>query len=278
MAFSLLPFWLMYKLTKPLAFLLFYVFKYRRKVVFKNLSTSFPENTEIKKTAWRYYVYLSEVFLETIKCLTISKKCLLRRITCDNPEVIEQYTAGSRSVILMSAHFGNWEYLIYAMNLMFTHLAVGVGKPLSNQVFNKLTNAKRAKFGMKIINANTIKDEFNELKQTLTASLFLADQYTGNAQKGYKTDFFNKETLFPYGAEKYAKEYNYPVIYADITRIRRGRYNVHLIEISPSPVYTVYGEIMKEYVHLLNTTIRRQPAYWLWSHKRWKNVDKFYVF
>lgn len=273
---SLLPMWLLYGLAAMLTFFLYSVIGYRKKVVYKNLETSLPASVSVKKTARAFYFFLGGMFMETIKGLTISRKNLLRRFTCDNPEVMEKFAAEGRSVMLMSGHYGNWELLIYAMNLLFPHWAIGVGKPLSNKVLNKLMNAKRARFGMKIVNAGNVKAAFAEDREALTAALFLADQYPGGVNKGYPVDFLNKPTRFMYGAEKYAIEYNNPVLYGDITRVRRGHYNIHLVVISENPKDTVYGEIMTEYVHLMEQTILREPSYWLWSHKRWKNIEGFY--
>ncbi len=273
---SCLPFWLLYLISDGLSFILFYVIRYRRKVVLKNLTTSFPESNEIRKIEKKFYRFLADTFLESLKCFTISRKNLLKRISCDNPEIMEQYALENKSVIFMSAHFGNWEYVIYSMNLLFPHWAIGVGKPLSNEVMNKLTNARRSRYGMKIINATNIKEEFKKDSDVLTASLFLSDQYPGGANKGFHTIFLNKETDFLFGAEKYANEYNYAVVYADIVRLKRGRYQMHLVKISDNPKAEEKGKIMNSYVRLLEKTIERDPAYWLWSHKRWKQIEGFY--
>jgi len=274
--FSLLPMAVLYGISRFLFLLLYYVLRYRRKVVLRNLTGSLPKTANIHKIEKQFYLFLSEMFFETIKCLTISKKNLLKRITCDNAEIMEAYAKENRSVVFLSAHYGNWEMLIYAMNLLFPHLAIGVGKPLSNQTMNVLINNKRSKTGMKIINATNIKEEFAKDKDRLTASLFLADQYPGGVNKGYHTTFLNKETDFMYGAEKYAREYNFPVVYADIERVKRGHYKLHLIKISDQPKDTEYGFIMSAYIRCLQNTILRTPQYWLWSHKRWKNLPGFY--
>ena len=274
--FSLLPMWMLYGMARLMFVLLYYVVGYRKKVVEKNLQGSLPQSVDLKKISHQFFRFLSDMFLETIKCLTISEKNLLKRISCDNPEVMEEYAAQNRSVVFLSAHYGNWEMLIFAMNLLFPHLAVGVGKPLSNQTLNVLINNKRSKTGMKIINATNIKEEFENDKDRLTASLFLADQYPGGVKKGYPATFLNKETEFMYGAEKYACEYNFPVVYADIEKVKRGHYKLHLIKITDQPKDTEYGFIMSSYVECLQNTILRNPQYWLWSHKRWKNIDGFY--
>jgi len=274
--FSLLPFWILYRKADFLAFIFNKVIKYRKKVVLKNLENSFNRKVNLDQVANQFYHFLADTFPESVKCFTIGKKNLLKRITCDNPEIMEQYAKENRSVIFMSAHYGNWEYLIYAMNLLFPHKAIGVGKPLTNQVMNNLTNKKRSRFGMKIINALNIKEEFAKDKNTLTASLFLSDQYPGGVGKGYASTFLYKHTEFLYGAEKYAKEYNYAVVYADLERIKRGYYKIHLIKITDHPQEEPKGNIMKTYITLLEKTIQRAPAYWLWSHKRWKHLPGFY--
>jgi len=257
-------------------FLLYYVLRYRREVVRKNLEESLPEKYDRQLIEKQFYIFLSEMFFETIKLLTIRKKNLLNRFTCDNIEIMEKYASENRSVIFMSAHYCNWEFLIYAMNLLFPHLAVGVGKPLSNQALNVLINNKRSRFGMKIINAKNIKEEFENDKDILTASLFLADQYPGRGKKAFNSIFLDKETSFLYGAEKYAMSYNFPVVYADIERVKSGYYKMHIVEIADQPNSCEYGYIMNSYIKCLENTILKSPQYWLWSHKRWKNINGFY--
>lgn len=274
--FSLLPMPMLYGISKVLFIVLYFILRYRRKIVQANLKSSLPPSFDINLVEKEFYWYLSEMFVETIKCLTITKKSLLSKIYCDNPEILEPFVKENKSVIIMSAHYCNWEWLIYSMNLLFDHQAVGVGKKLSNQELNRLTNEKRSKFGLEIIHAQNIKTEFLNFKNKLTATLFLSDQYPGGVDKGYPSVFLNKPTSFLYGAEKYAKTYDYPVLYADFERISQGKYKVHLIKITDHPQVEEYGFIMSKYINYLEETILRAPQYWLWSHKRWKNIEGFY--
>jgi KDO2-lipid IV(A) lauroyltransferase len=273
---SFLPSRLLYILSDLLSFILNHILGYRKKVVIRNLKDSLPAESDTQNVMKMFYSFLADVVMESIMCLSITKINLLKRITCDNPEVMKRFANENRSVILMSGHYGNWEFLIYALNLLFPHQAIGVGKPMSNGVLNKLTNGKRSKTGMKIINAANIKEEFKKNKDILTASLFLSDQFPGGSKKGFPVIFLNKKTEFPFGAEKYSVEYNYPVVYADVYRRKRGQYNIHLTEIAENPKMTEYGQIMKRYCSLMEETIIREPQYWLWSHKRWKQLEGFY--
>ncbi|MBM3404465.1 MAG: lysophospholipid acyltransferase family protein [Bacteroidetes bacterium] len=275
MMFSWLPLIILYFLGDILDFILFYVIRYRRKVVMKNLSTSLPAGVDLEKTARTFYTFLSEIVVESVKCFSIGRKNLLRRIECANPEIMERLAKEKRSVIFLSGHYGDWELLIYAMNLLFPHWAIGVGKPLTNPVLNRLINGRRSRFGMKIINAANIKTEFENDRKALTASLFLSDQFPGHNKKGYETIFLNKRTVFMFGAEKYAATYNFPVVYGALERIRRGRYKLHLTLITDQPATLPSGEIMRRYVELLEQSILQKPAFWLWSHKRWKDLPGF---
>lgn len=273
---SRLPFPLLYLHADLLYYLLYYVFRYRRAIVRQNLKDSLPESADLKKIEKSFYRNLCDMFVETLKCMTISEEGIRKMLRCENPELAERYYRSGKSIILVSGHFFNWEILIYSLNLLFGHQAVGVGKKLSNQQFNELTNARRSRFGLKIIHADNIREEFQKLANSITATLFLSDQYPGGATKGYSGIFLNKPSYFLYGAEKYARDYNFPVIYASFERTARGRYKIHLTEIAQNPKDTEYGFIMEEYIRLLEQNILKQPDIWLWSHKRWKNIENYY--
>lgn len=276
LAISRLSYSVLYALSSFLFFLLYYILKYRRNIVRQNLLGSLPSTMDPVVIEKRFYRNLCEMFLESLKCMTISEHKILQTIHCDNPELADKYFHSGKSIILMSGHFFNWEILIYSMNLLFSHQAVGVGKKLTNQEFNRLTNERRSRFGINIIHADNIREEFATLANANTATLFLSDQYPGGATKGYFKKFLNKPSYFLYGAEKYARQYNLPVLYARFERVKQGSYKIHLTEITDKPNDTDYGFIIEEYVRLLEQNILEQPEIWLWSHKRWKNIENYY--
>ena len=245
-------------------------------MVFRNLNYVFPDKSrqEIVKIARKFYWQLCDTTVETFKGLTISKKNILKRFTCFNPELLDNYK--DTSVFLMSGHYTNWEFLILAQNLLFYHRAIGVGRPLTNETINRLLNDKRSRFGMIIINANNIREKYEELKDLKAASLYLSDQYTSKRKKHHEGMLLGRKTLFAFGAEKFARQYNYPVFFIDVTKKGRGKYECTLKLISDQPKNEEPGVIMDKYVALLEEMILREPAYWLWSHKRWKNVEGMY--
>jgi len=131
--FSLLPFRIMYRFSELAYLVLCYTVGYRKKVVMQNLRDSFPEKgeEEIRVLARSFYLYFCDVWLETNKLLTISRYNMKRRMTVVNPELIEQYAREKRSVILYSAHAGNWEWMI-SLPLHLPPQVTAFYKPLSS--------------------------------------------------------------------------------------------------------------------------------------------------
>ena len=127
---SLLPMRVLYWISDIVKILLYNVVGYRKKVVIENLTCSFPQKTEkeIKEISNKFYSHLADLFLEAVKMLTISKKSLMKRYKCTNPEIISKYYKRNKSVILVSAHYNNWEYMVASLGMQFDFHGIGVGK------------------------------------------------------------------------------------------------------------------------------------------------------
>ncbi|MDR2979196.1 MAG: lysophospholipid acyltransferase family protein [Bacteroidales bacterium] len=273
--FSWLPLKALYAISYLFYLIIAKVVEYRKAVINQNLRNSFPEKSEdeIDEIRDRFYKYLSEIAAEMIKMLSISRKQLVRRYRCVNPEIVDNYYDDGKSVILMSSHYNNWEWMVLGLDMFFKHYGVGVGAPNSNKVFEKLINRARTRYGTEVIFANKIREAFSCRKQNdiHTSYMMLSDQSPGNPEKSFKARFLNQPTAVIYGAEHFALKYNLPVIYYEVIKIKRGYYELHFTLIIEKPISTSYGEITTEYLRLLEKTIQKQPEYWLWSHKRWKH-------
>lgn len=272
---SLLPLSVLYGLSGIFRFLLAYVIQYRAEVIDRNLRLSFPgknerERMEIRK---KYYKHLSELAVEMIKMLTISRKMLKKRYYCSNPELVNRYFQEGKSVILMSSHYNNWEWMVLSLDSQFAHHGVGVGAPNSNKIFEKLINRARTRYGTEVIFADRIRSEFDrrEKEHYLTSYMMLSDQSPAHPDKCYKTFFLNQPSGILFGSEHYAKKYNIPVIYYQVIKDKRGYYHIETELITDNPGKCAHGEITDRYIRLLENTIRKQPEYWLWSHRRWKH-------
>ncbi|UKN02610.1 lysophospholipid acyltransferase family protein [Paracrocinitomix mangrovi] len=269
---SYMPLWMIYRLADMFYFVIRFVIPYRKKVVLDNIRKSFPEKSdkEVKLITKKFYRYFANLFAESVKNLTIPEAKLRKRLVVRNPEIMEELHKEGKSVLLLSSHYNNWEFLINGQSLLFPFQAVGIGMPLSNKFWDKKLNERRERFGMKVVNAGNYKEVIAEFKDTLTATLILNDQSPGKDENCYWVNFLNQETAFYFGAEVLANQNNSPVVNAIIHKVKKGYYEIELKLITKDPRKESYGFITQEYVNQLEEAIIANPQYWLWSHKRWK--------
>ena len=272
---SLLPLSVLYGIGTAMYFFVYKVFRYRIVVVRDNLTKSFPNKSgkELKTIERAYYKHLANLFVEGIKQLTISKKALMRRYYCKNPQIVNDYFTQGKSVILMSSHYNNWEWMVLSLSLQFDFQGIGIGKPNSNKVFEKIINKVRTRYGTEVIFADTVRDMIQKYdqEQKKCAYMMLCDQSPASVEKSYVTTFLHQPSAMIYGAEYFAKKYDYPVFYYVVKQRKRGYYEIELTEITHSPQNDPYGSIMEKYVNYLQQDIEQQPQFWLWSHRRWKH-------
>jgi KDO2-lipid IV(A) lauroyltransferase len=248
------------------------VIGYRKKVVFNNLKASFPKKSELELDSImkKFYSHLCDVIVESIKGFTISEKQLRKRLIIRNPNLINELANNNQSVILVGGHINNWEICAQAVPFYSTHECVAIFKPLSNKFFNaKITNS-REKYGLILAPMKETRLMFNQ-NEIPRAIIFGSDQSPSNPSNAYWMDFLNQETGVLFGTEKYAKEYNWPVVYVRIFKMKRGYYEVEYELITDNPQLSSHGEITESFTKMIEKDILSTPQYWLWSHKRWKH-------
>lgn len=270
---SYLPFPLLYAISSFLYFMLYHVTGYRKKVVLGNIKRSFPDKTEKEQLeiCKKFYRHFCDLILESLKAFTISEKQVAKRVVCKNPGMINKYYDQNRSVIIAGGHYNNWELFAVGVDAMIKHKAIGIYKPLSNKYFDEKMRNTRSKYGLYMISTRDVKKVFDEEINNMTATIFATDQSPSNPDNCYWMEFLNQDTGVLFGAEKYAKEYNYPVLYGRINKEKRGHYSFEFFDVTDSPRETAYGEITEKATKMLEQDIRNQPEYWLWSHRRWKH-------
>lgn len=268
------PFWALWKLSDLVSFALFYLVGYRKKVVLNNLSKSFPEKSqeEIQHYAAKYYRHLADVLLESIKGLTMSKAELQRRFGYRNPEIFHPYFEKNQSAILLGSHYGNWEWGVLSFPLSVQHRVVGVYKPLKNKPLEKYLNSLRKQWGLHLTDmANTGRAVVTSKNQP-TIFVLIADQTPSDMVNAHWANFLHQDTPFLHGMDKLAQQTDYPVFYFEIERVKRGFYEVSFSLLCEAPKNLEKGKITELYAAQLEATIRKSPANWLWSHRRWKRV------
>lgn len=272
---SILPLWLLYIISDGLCFLVYNVIGYRRKVVFENLKQAFPEKAEaeIRTLAKKYYRNLTDMMVETIKLLTMSKRSLQKRFVCDLSVFHKLYAEG-RSCQLHLGHNFNWEWanLAAMQGVKFPFLVVFM--PITNKAVNRMFMHFREKFGTVMIPANDMKNGMAPWigKQYLLG--LVADQNPGNPRRCYWYPFLNKVTPFYKGPEMSARRYNIPVVFGDIRKVKRGYYHATLTLAFENPINEPEGKITETFVKYLEKNIHEQPEVWVWSHRRWKHTYK----
>ena len=269
-----LPLWLLYGLSSLLWPVVYYVARYRLKVVRGNLERCFPDKSrrELRRVERQYYRHLCDLLAEGIYNLRAPLHKVEKHYHFENAEVLEPFYNDGRSVVLMSAHYNNWEYMITSLDHRIRHHAIGVGKPLDNKGFGVFITERRARYGTEIVDQTDVRQvmDYYHRHRVPVAYMMLGDQSPSNPHRSFWTDFLGQDTPFLFGAEHFARKYDMPVILYDVSKLRRGCYSVHFELMTGEPGSLPEGEITRRYAQHLEAQIRRAPQYWLWSHRRWK--------
>lgn len=270
---SRLPLSILYGISDFLYFLLFYLIRYRRAVVFDNLTRSFPEKSsaEIKTIAKGFYRNLTDLLVETIKMPELSADELRKRVQFTNPDLVKQELAAGRVVIGMASHSSNWEWIPSA-SVLNGMPADSIYKPLNNPFFEELMRSVRSCFGAVPVPMHNLPRRMAAQKNAPRIIALVADQVPDIPEQAYWTDFMHQDTPFYPGSERLARSRQLPIFYIELARVRRGHYTVTFTSIGKPPYTDIPpGEILERYRDLLEETIRQHPSDWLWSHKRWKH-------
>jgi KDO2-lipid IV(A) lauroyltransferase len=271
---TLLPLKVLYLFSDLLFLLLYYFPSYRRKVVAENLRNSFPEKSaeEITLIGKKFYRHLADLFVETLKLTHMSNEELKRRLRLTNPKLVEYLFNSGRDVAAVHSHFNNWEWLAAVLPLYSKYQIVGIYKPLQNKLFDRFLNSLRSRNNAGLAPMNRIVRKIieNQGKNIRTLYGFIADQTPAKPNIRYYTDFLNQETPVFLGIEKIATKYDMSIIFFNVQKVRRGYYEATvelLFELTKGlPEY----KVTETHVKRLEEVIRKNPEYWIWTHRRWK--------
>jgi len=271
---SILPFRLLYAVSDMLFFLLYYVFRYRKKTVEENLKLVFPDKSESerKQITKEFFHHLCDMILEAIKSMNISVEDMKARFKFTNIEVIQDYEKRQKSIALMCAHYGSWEW-IFILQAYTSHLTFAIYKKLNNKYFDKLIRKIRARYDSYLI---TTKESINVLvenkkKGLITINGFAADQSPKKEKAYHWNTFMGIEVPVHTGAEMLAKKLDMPVVFFSVKRVKRGFYETTFQTLAEHPSEFKDYEITDMFMKLVEQQIHNTPQYYLWTHKRWKH-------
>lgn len=269
---SYLPLWILYGISDLFYFLLYYVVSYRKKVVFEGVRNSFPHKTpeEIEEIARRFFVHFCDVVMESIKGCTISANEVRRRYRYTNIEILEKYKAQGRRVTILGPHFSNWEWNALGFPLAAPDQHYAVYQTLTNPFMDRIIKTTRERTGMKLISTKEVAHIWATTPNDRGTVGYVADQSPGRTGRKFWMKFLNQDTAASGGYEKFAKEYNSPVIYVSIEQKKRGYFEGTLILLTDEPRTMKEGEIVAAFYSVLERKIKERPELWLWTHRRWK--------
>ena len=278
---SLLPFRLLYLISDGLYLVVYHLIRYRRKIVRKNLTASFPEKSqeELRRTERQFYHWLCDYVFETFKLLSISDANLLRHMELRGMDQLELCFDKGQNCAAILGHYCNWEWLS-AVSLGFhRHPDATVGliyHPLYNEAVDRLfIDLRSAHHGMCVPKQDILRHLIS-LKRDNRRSLFgyISDQAPRWMNIHLWIKFLNQDTSVFTGGERIMRKANDAVFYVEMERPRRGYYTCTFQKITDNIKTLPENEVTQRFFRLLEASIRRNPAYYLWTHNRWKRTKE----
>jgi len=270
---SWLPFPVLYATARIAYLLLYYVAGYRKAVVRENLGKAFPEKNEKEITvlAKKFYLQLAQVALEIVKARRMNKADFRQRVKIVNPELMQRCSNDYQdSVILLTIHQGNWEWMLHGVTCAMNIPIDPVYKPLHNKTVDRLIFDIRSQFGSRPLSMARATRDILRRRREFRVFVMVADQSPVRRERSYWTEFMNQQAAVYTGAETIAKMTQFPVLFAQCRRRSRGHYELEFHELARPPYDKDSHAITDSYVRMAEQAIRSEPQSWLWSNRRWK--------
>lgn len=275
-----MPWRVLYGISDLAAFVLHRVVRYRRRVVRDNLAAAFTNASEqqLRRYEKDFYRNFTDSFIETLKLLHVSDDEMMRRMEFVDTDIIDRLLGEGKSIVVYFGHFFNWEWapsisLHTAKRPGDDVVFAQVYRPLRSKAFDRLMLAIRSRFGSESIDkARTLRRLITIKREGLQSITgFMSDQHPSHGDPGYITTLLGRPTAMISGTETLARKLGMAVIYWDMEKTSRGHYRITTRLIADDASKLPEGSITAQYTSLLETTIKRNPPLWLWSHNRWKH-------
>lgn len=266
-----IPLFILYPLSDFLAWFTSDVIRYRYNVVQENLRNAFPDmiESERKKLSRKFYVNFTDVLVESFKMLSRNPKLIPSRVKIINPELLQNYQQAGRSIVAVSSHYGNWEWMGVGLQELTGIRCLITYKPLSSPLMERLMKEVRQLNGGELV---SMQQTFRAVSSSKTPvlSLLVSDQ-APHPDNAYWTNFLHQDTPVFLGAERIAKATNSVVVFIAMRRVERGHYTLEFEELTKDPKSEAEFSITEMHVRTLEKLIFEYPSNWLWTHKRWKH-------
>lgn len=260
---------------------LYYCVPFRKRIVLKNMNIVFSEalnHKQIKKLALAFYSHIATSLKENLMMRFWSEEKIKNQAEVKGTEYIKQVLDENKGVLILTGHFGNWEFAPIAGILNFKMLQgrfyfirkLIVNKWIEKKMFSRYYNA-----GLNVIPKKNSLTKVCQVLEDNSAVVFVMDQHACIGSKdGLKADFFGKAAGTYRSLATIARNMEVPVVPAQSYRKSDG---THVLEFH-KPLQWIEASKSKEellqntqlYNHALEKMILKHPEQWLWMHKRWK--------
>lgn len=279
---SLLPLWVLYRFSDLLFLIVYHVIGYRKAVVHSNLKRVFSEKSEdeIRQISRKFYRHLCDLVVETVKAFSMSDEQLARRVFMADESAAEEVMKSDKGALVLGTHYGNNEWMCSRLDLMISrrYRSFAVFNPFSSKVFDRMMMNMRTRRGLEFVPMRkAMSQAVRKLSETCMFG-FITDQMPRWGQGYYYTSFFGTPTAWFTSVSKIALRTGANVYFADMVKVGRGKYRLNLIRLDtagylPETTASIH-RFTDDQVELLEKRISAEPAYWLWSHRRWKRPPK----
>jgi KDO2-lipid IV(A) lauroyltransferase len=272
-----LPLPVLYGLAGVIYFLVFRVFRVRRRVVEANLARSFPEKSgpEIRALARQVYRNYSDVLVEMLHASRMSETQIRERVAIEGGDLVEADLKAGRPVLVVLGHHCNIGWMLLAACLRFDYPVDSVYRPLSNSAMERLTADMYTRFGARLVDDRSVIRAIRKRRGEPRLVTMVCDQAPNINDDVYWTRFLNQETGFYLAPGLIARFTGYPVYFVGMRRRAKGEYTITFTRIAEPP-YDEPQAIMPAYVKALEEQVIAAPADWFWMHRRWKRPRSAY--
>jgi Kdo2-lipid IVA lauroyltransferase/acyltransferase len=276
--FSRLPLRALYAFSTFLYLLAFYVVRHRHHVIRGQLEKVFPDWTdaERQRVHKRFLKNFCDVVIEVLKSVSMTEDDMRGRVRIENLDAARQYLDAGQSVMLVTSHLGNWEWLLHGVTLQLGYPVDAAYKPLHDQWAERLMLGIRSRFGARLVPAKELLADFLRRRGVVRAVAMNADQAPVSTDKRYWTLFLGQDTAFYIGAEQIARATRLPILYVRVRRVRRGYYEVGLKQLWDGREATEPNTVTERYARACELDVLASPADWLWSYRRWRLKKPLY--
>jgi len=272
------PLWALYALSGVLYFHAYYVARHRHAVIREQLAKVFPDLPEEARVDIhkRFLKNFCDVLVELIKSMSIEPAQMIERVRILNLPVVKSYLDAGQTVMMVTSHLGNWEWLLQGVTLQLGYPMDAAYKPLHDAWAERLVLEVRSRFGARLIPAKELLADFLRRRAIVRALAMNADQAPVSTDKRHWTTFLGQDTAFYVGAEQIARATRLPMLYLVMRRVKRGYYEVEIRQLWDGREAVEPNTVTERYARACEADVLEHPADWLWSYRRWKLKKPLY--